>query len=431
MGIVNDNYLPMHQHRLNPSAIVDQKPWISFNIIGAEAYANGNFVYFPSDRLSPANSFETVDYNNSHDEMKGFVVGEFAGPSISMVLGKSSVALHTRARSYTAIDRIPAVVGQIITDESTDNIADGTYSITNGRGKTMSWAEVGLTYGRILWTNSRNRQMLNGAINVNRIYGIQQASFLINDGIMDVEEGRGTLRYAIGSYSYAEPEWKAGKGWGTNIGFTYKKMIDDVGGYIPHHQRGGCRRLNYRYKIGLSVIDIGKVHYKKNAFFAYIKNNTEVEELEDVVKDEDINSEKLDKEGLEYSAWLPTAAVLQFDYSLGYGYYLNATLLQNMTSPVKFGVERANLIAFTARYETKKLGFSVPFSLADYTEPQVGVSFRYGPFSIGSDHILPFLTVSDIYGADIYINFNLQLFSSPNCNEKGKGNIEKWICPVW
>src|SRR5690606_31009419 len=122
MGIVNDNYLPMHQHRLNPSAIVDQKPWISINVIGAEAYANGNFVYFPSKRLSPANSFETVDYDNSHEEMKGFVVGEFAGPSISMVLGKSSVALHTRARSYTAIDRIPAVVGQIITDESTDNI---------------------------------------------------------------------------------------------------------------------------------------------------------------------------------------------------------------------------------------------------------------------------------------------------------------------
>src|SRR5690606_21514744 len=273
-----------------PSAIVDQKPWISINVIGAEAYANGNFVYFPSKRLSPANSFETVDYDNSHEEMKGFVVGEFAGPSISMVLGKSSVAFHTRARSYTAIDRIPAVVGQIITDESTENIADGSYSITNGRGKTMSWAEFGLTYGRIVWTSSINRQMLNAAININRIYGIQQASFLINDGVMDVEEGRGTLRYAVGSYSYAKPEWKAGKGWGTNIGLTFKKMIEDVDGYIPHNQRGGCRRLNYRYKIGLSVIDIGKVHFQKNAFYAFIKDNTEIEDLEDVVKDEDIDN---------------------------------------------------------------------------------------------------------------------------------------------
>lgn len=431
MGIVHDNYLPLHQRRINPAAIVGQKPWISINVFGASAYARGNFVYFPEDRLSPSSTFETVEFDNSREVIKGFVVGEFIGPSASISLGKSSVSLHTAMRSYTAIDRIPAVFGQIVTDESVENVEDGIYMMERGRGKTMSWAEIGITYGRILNVNEVNNTILSGAISINRIYGIQQASFIVEEGRVDVENAKGHFRYATGSYSYTQPQWKSGKGWGTNLGVSYEKMIDNVGGYNPHSQRGGCQRLNYRYKIGLSVIDLGKVKYTQNAFFARITEDTEIDQLEEVVEDENIENEELLKEGNEYSASLPTAASLQFDYSMGYGIYLNGTILQNLTSPNNFGVERANLLAFTPRYEKRKLALSLPFTLLDYTEPQVGLAVRYGPLSIGSDHIIPFLATTDIYGADIYFNLKIQIFNSPWCKQKGRGNYEKWICPAW
>lgn len=431
MGIVHDNYLPLHQQRLNPAAIVDQKPWISINVFGAAAYANGNFVYFPEDRLSPSSTFETVEFNNSHQVIKGFVVGEFMGPSASMVLGKSSISLHTAMRSYTAIDRVPAVIGQIVTDESVENVQDGIYMMSRGRGKTMSWAEIGLTYGRILYINEIDHSMLNAAIGIHRIYGIQQASFIVDEGRVDVDNGEAVFRYASGSYSYTDPQWKSGKGWGFAFGLIYKKMIENVGGYIPHSKKGGCQRLNYRYKIGLSLIDLGRVRYDQDAFFAKITENTELDQLEEVVKDENIDDGELLKEGDEYVASLPTAASIQFDYNIGYGLYLSGTLLQNLTSTTNFGVERANLLAITPRYEKRAFALSMPFSLADYTEPQFGLSLRFGPFSVGSDHIFPFLSTTDIYGADLYFNLNIQLFSSPWCKQKDKGYYKKWVCPVW
>lgn len=431
MGIVHDNYLPLHQRRLNPAAIVDQKPWISINIFGAAAYANGNFVYFPEDRISPSTTFETVQFNSSGEIIKGFVVGEFMGPSASISIGRSSVALHTAMRSYTAIDRVPAVIGQLVTDESAENIQDGIYEMKRGRGKTMSWAEVGITYGQILSISGKSNTMLSAAIGINRIFGIQQASFIVEEAELEVENAKGEFRYAKGKYSYARPQWMAGKGWGMNLGITYKKMIDNVDGYTPHSQRGGCQRLNYRYKIGLSVIDLGKVRYSKDAFFAQITEDTELDEMENVVEDESVESEELKREGFEYSASMPTAASLQLDYSLGYGLYLNGTILQNLTSPNNFGVERANLLALTPRYEKRRYSISLPLSLADYTQPQIGLAVRFGPLSIGSDHIIPFLTETDIYGADIYFNFSMQIFSSPWCKQKNKGNYEKWICPAW
>lgn len=431
MGIVHDNYLPLHQRRLNPAAIVDQKPWISINVFGAAAYANGNFVYFPEDRISPSSTFETVEFNNSHEVIKGFVVGEFMGPSASIALGNSSISLHTAMRSYTAIDRVPAVIGQIVTDESVENVEDGIYLMSRGRGKTMSWAEIGITYGRIVHINEINNSMLNAAVSVNRIYGIQQASFIVDEGRVDVENGEGIFRHASGSYSYTEPQWKSGKGWGFALGLIYKKMIENVGGYIPHSRRGGCKRLNYRYKIALSLIDLGRVRYDQNAFFARITENTELDHLEEVVEDENVNERELQKEGNEYVASLPTAASIQLDYNIGYNFYLNGTLLQNLTSTRNFGVERANLLAITARYEKRAFALSMPFILADYTEPQFGLALRFGPLSIGSDHIIPFLTTTDIYGADVYFNLNIQLFSSPWCKQKDKGYYKKWVCPVW
>ena len=57
-GVVFDNYNPVNGQFINPSNIVDAKPWLDINIIGASAFAYNNMFFYPNTTLWNFDAFK-------------------------------------------------------------------------------------------------------------------------------------------------------------------------------------------------------------------------------------------------------------------------------------------------------------------------------------------------------------------------------------
>lgn len=423
IGQYTDNFLPVNQVKLNPSEMVDQRPWLSINLGGVHGYLRNNFAYIENTRLRFYKTEPTPVFDPPPGRFgKAFVAAEVLGPSATLAYKKHAFGIHTSFRSYSNFNRIPSVVGQIIADEGAENIADGTYSMTNGRVKTMSWGQVGISYGRSLY--QRNDIVIDGGITINRLIGVHQASLAIKEGVVDVLDGQGALRNLDAKYAYSEPSFGAGKGWGTTIGATYKKMNDYTESYTPHSKENGCKWLGYKYKIGVSLVDLGYIRFNQEARTASLPDTATVDEVED------IDAAILGIEETKFTGILPTALSAKIDYHIKDAFYANATIVQRLSIRNSFGVERSNLLTISPRYESSLFTVSLPLSLANYETPQLGLYFRVGPLAVGTDHLSAFIIKKDQRAASIFVYLNIAL-KSPTCRDDKPQKIGKWFCPVW
>ena len=421
MGLVHDNYAPVNGMILNPSAIVDQDVWLDINLVGADVYARNNFAFYPKTTLLKAASWAgtTPQYNLGRKNIKAHLDAEVLGPSASIAFGRHAVGLHTSVRAMANVRKVPGMLGQIAVTEAIPT-QDATYIGRNGRFKTMGWGELGLTYGYMVKQYGRNQ--FNVAGTVKRLFGIYHADIITKYGEVNVVDQAGTLAALDGKYAYAQPNWKAGRGWGLNLGFTYKKMLEDVSGYLPYTKGAPCEKPDYKYKLGVSLVDAGYIRYKNNAQWGQFDQNTTIDDLNSLADPANIaNDASIPQNGTKFTAATPTGLSGQFDYNFENHFYANATVVQKVTRPGFFGVERANVLSISGRYERKWFGASLPITMYDYTTPQIGLMLRMGPVIVGSDHITPFFWKQDLYAADIYAHLKIPIHRSPGCNEKSKG----------
>jgi hypothetical protein len=431
MGIIHDNYVPTQGALLNPSAIVDQKPWLSVQLAGINAYGRNNLAYLPNSTLF--NRSDNVSYNYNRNNYSGYVDIEAQGPAASISLGRFSLGVHSAVRGYASIKNIPGELGEIIADESVDNVADGSYNTNYSRAKALAWGEIGLTFGGILF--QKGKHMVTSAITVNRLFGLSNANLIVKNANVDVVSGNATLNNLDGKFSYTDFSLSAGKGWSTSIGGTYKKMKEDVSFYIPHSSKTGCSTPNYEYKVGVSLLDIGYINFNNNSQAATFDETLTTDEAENVF-DGNTSELILNDQKTNFTSVLPGAVSMQFDYNVNDKVYLNASAIQKLAIPTFYGTERDNLLSVSARYESKWFGIGLPLILQNYRHPQAGLALRMGPLNIGTDHLIPFLFKTDVYAADIYFSLKFNIMKSPSCREKkrkapkNKRN-KKIYCPAW
>lgn len=421
IGVLTDNYMPVNQNWLNPASMVDQKPWISINVVGAHFYGRNNMLHVPDSRLSFSTDLDDPVYEPPARNGKAFVTAELLGPSMTINFKEHAFGLHTAIRSYINLNRLPTVLAQIINDADPDNVPDGVYEVRNSRLKTMSWAEIGLSYGKIIVR--RDFTMINAGATVKRLIGIQQAGITIDNASAVVDRARGTFIDMEGEYSFTDAQFGAGSGWGLSTGLTYKKMLHDVNGYLPHSGEGGCKTPDYKYKLGVSLLDIGYLRFKEGARTAVLPDTASIEAVEDI--DEEVLG--IDKD--RFTAFLPAAISVQADYRINEWVYVNATIVQRLSVRNTFGAERANFFSVSPRFESGLLSASLPISLSNYENPQVGLYFRIGPVAIGTDHISPIVFKGDIRAASIYLYLNIPIQNSPICKYKASKNDGRWLCP--
>jgi hypothetical protein len=272
---------------------------------------------------------------------------------------------------------------------------------------TLTWLEYGLSYGYI-FSQTKNTLISAGA-NVRYLTGINTIGVDANKLNYEVRDSLLLEFYNFsGSIQQAFPAYGAGSGIGIDIGAEYKQMLADVSRYFPNSKRSGCKKIDYKWKAGASLLDIGLIRFKNSAskqefidvsssWFKYDSTGVTDYDGADSLIQVRFNPQGKVRGSKAFSTWLPFAASVQFDYNFENYFYVNGTA--TFGPRIGNSVRRGGLLAIVPRYERRRFEFSLPLSLWDFRHPQIGLQVRLNNnLIIGSDRAMPFLFRSNVYG---------------------------------
>lgn len=433
--------------------MLDAKVWLDVNIVGVGSYVNNNLVYLEDhswggvmrdlnkfrkgeiteDRLPSEND---IGYNqgkrNYHLYNRNFVTG----PSGVWSQGDHAAGLAFGVRSYTSVRRVPRYIGQFVENGVSQYTPqhDIDYSVQDLRVASLQFGEIKGSYAYTFL--KRRRNMFMGGITLSKFISVAGAGANVYNFDFNVDNDTTAILYDVQAdamyTSNPRMNWKGGMG--LDLGFTYQKMMGEAGSYFPNSPKLGCSAVPYKYKIGVSIIDIGSLKFDPDdiQFAGYEFDNYTWEQYPSQQVDgdnpldlfaaleSDIDEGQVRKTN---KIRLPTFLSAQFDYNVWASrFYVNATLIQG--APIgkrKFGIRHANSLSITPRYETYWFEAALPISLYDYRYPQLGLSLRLGPLSVGTDKLLNWIKQSDLYGTDIYFHLKVPIRYNPKCKARMKG----------
>ena len=427
---------------LNPSSMVDSKAWLDINLVGADVFAWNNFSYLSKgdfyvwDDVFSGN-IPTSLYRTNGKQKHAAANIRVDGPSFTLSQGKNAFGFHTAARVFASAEDLSEPTALFIReglDYDPQEAID--YNQQNMGAFATAWAEIGASYGRIIYQEGKD--MINVGGTAKYLMGIGHMSAYVdelNHTVLNDDDWNVTS--LTGQYAITEPGFANGHGFGVDLGVTYKRMLEDVDDYAPHTPQSDCGTIDYKYKIGVSLLDLGGISFNKNSLIRTFENSTttwedypdaEVNGIGDIdalVASQFVSDAGSMKTGTRYGTALPSAVSVQFDYNLGKKFYINATWVQGFKMGKRTTGIRRSVIGITPRFEHKWFEASLPVSLYDYRSPQVGMAFRFYNVTIGSDNILPFIMPMNIYSGNIYASVKITLFKNPACGKSRAGKKSK------
>jgi hypothetical protein len=454
LGIAGSTRSPINTVWNNPSTIVDSRAFIDFNLVGVDVFARNNLAYLDGKSFS----FSTADeitmplFNDNKKRYHVYADAQVHGPSVYFAVKQHSFAILS---SYRVMADVRGLPGEI-----TDYIPEGlrvpdymgqVRQIKDVRLHGLAWGEVGLSYGTII--SRQGNAIWQLGLSAKRLFGTAGVGLRLDDWTYVVRDSSHLETQIFrGEYGFNDPTQGSlfpGKGWGGDIGITYKVRKSESSSYQPHSP---CTDGDYLYRIGVSILDIGRINFK-GPFYRNVFDQSEGSQWEnyagsnaDDVADLDslINSNfalvKDNADDVRFLMRLPTAFSAFIDYNLTKGFYIYGTATVGLPRKNNLGVQRAAYIGVAPRWEKKRFEVSLPMSLYEWRSPQVGLCFRFNSIIIGSDNLGWLLFNQDIYGADIYLALKYTIFRHPKCRtKKGKsepkihrrGSREAMPCPSW
>lgn len=437
IGYSTSNYSGIQGLFLNPAKGCDSRMFVDVNLLGLDVFVHNNYVYLARDQFylwkNIQTGFPSLSINNREGYKRAQIILNVTGPSAHLSVGKHSIGLITRARSYTSAKIDLPLATHIVEGFKYGPQLARRYDLENMYANSLTWFEYGLSYGYIFQQSKYT--MMSAGLNLRYLNGLNAIGIEVDkfdyevrdDSLMEFYNFSGQIKQAI-------PALGAGKGVGIDLGFEYKHMKADASRYFPNSPRSGCKKIDYKWKAGASILDIGFIRFNRlaskqdfenisSSWYKYDSTGVTNYGGADSLIDSRFNAQGSITKLPAFNAWLPAAVSAQFDYNFENNLYVNATA----TFGPRLGnnVRRGSLLAIVPRYERKRFELSLPLSLWNYRYPQIGAQLRLNNmFIIGSDRIMPFVFRSNVYGLDIYFHLKFSLYRNPACN-KGKGKAAK------
>jgi len=446
-GALSSNYTPTTNVYINPTSISNSKTWLDINFIGLDIFLNNSLVYLYDQSILNAiqGKYETsILFDTRRKNTALFAKTFVAGPSFTLNFDDHAFGIGISNRSYIGVQKIPQFMARFIQNGISDYSRQHgyNYQLSNVKIAAFNFSEITASYSYTFF--KKRKELMIGGLTFKKLYSTFGAAANISDASFNVrnEQELSLFNFNTDLMLSRQARFDPKGGFGLDLGFTYQKMTSTVSNYKPHTKAGGCNYTPYKYKIGISIIDIGRVKFAEESinyagynFGPYEWQNYDSIQLNQdnqldyfMIQEENINMGNVTK---PTNIQLPTFLSVQFDYNLlGSVLYINSTIVQGIPSSMsKFGIRHANSFSLTPRIETKWLDFALPFSLYEYKQPQLGLSLRLGPIVIGSDKLVNWLINTDVYGANFYFHAKIPLFSNPSCKEieKRKSKFKKKV----
>jgi hypothetical protein len=411
VGNTVDNYGGLHSMLENPANAADSRMRLDINLISTSVFVGNDFISVDlSDLKSFKNGFDfdSDALTNPLDNNKFYGNIDILGPSILFNLNqKSSLAITTRIRGFFNIYNLGGELYQVLKGDLEGNTFN--LNMDNFSGVIHAWAEIGVTYGRIIVENN-NHLLKAGATlkylgGAGGLFGFSpqlEASF--NSNIYSLTTS-GNLNYGYTSGFNSDDITFSNitSGVGADLGLVYELR-----------DNGNQNRTSYKLRFGASVTDFGDINYDGSSNFRYDMNKTinaeefRYKDFEEVLVDNFISSESVGKSKLG----LPTAIRLFVDYPITNKLFVSAQGAISVKEGNELPVSNIiNTFTLTPRFETKWISVYSPLSVRKYDSSIAwGFGVRAGPVMIGSGTIFTNLISNSSKSADIYVGIKLPIY---------------------
>jgi len=421
-GIANSNYSPINSAFLNPSSTADNRTYMQINIVGLQTYVHSNLLYLPNFRLWDF-SFPHAVRDKSENNKYLIANGGLLGPSFFISHNNFGAGVYIRARSVVNAKRIPHQMVGVLLGENLPLNDTVIPTVRNAGAANMNWLEYG---GNFSWIIRKNKyDMMTLGTNIRYLTGINGSYAHIRELRGGFEQNALRIDAFKGKVRYNEAAFNTGKGYGIDLGFTYKKMLWNIDSYMAHSIRSNCRFIDYKYKLSFSLRDLGYIKFRKNTNTVdYNDSGYFYMDQTDLTRKPTgrLNLYKPYEHG-PYTMMMPASFSAQFDYNFETNFYLNATLVKNLVPLGVVGVQSPDLLAITPRFEIKNFEAALPFTLQRFYQPQVGFALRVRTLVLGVDNIMPLIVRRDTYTMGVYFNLGISIFKNPKCKSR-RGNVD-------
>lgn len=313
---------------------------------------------------------------------------------------------HIRSSAVNVQDSFQSVKDFMIANRRTDAM--------QGVAIHSGWIEGNLNYSHVFKENARGK--LSGGITLQIMKNVSAAyaranklsyteTILPGDTIYSMVDGTASYGYSAnfddngntGTVNNAKSVLKQSPtSVGISIGMEY--LV-----YDTEAVTGEGEPAPYKWKLGISLMDIGKNNYTNSIFTGQFSNpDPSVTEQDLHNKFQSINSARSLRDSLatvfqtvntlpsKFSIAGPSRIILQADRNLGNHFYVHAQLSLNLRSTYRFdqlNTKELNGISITPRWETLNWGFYLPVQYNAQGQWWLGAAFKAGPLIAGMHHI--------------------------------------------
>jgi len=454
LGINAQNFAPIavgkyagvHAAKINPSLTAYTPYQWHVNIIGVWGNVNNNYVNlklpYSAYRLAfnkvPV-QYQTINGNPRFDS--SFLVEDFnrkrkfAGvgaiaylPSFTMKFKKIQIGLLNDVVVLANVSGLDEPLAHaLMTDLSNNRKAfkyfildkNGNYNLNRTTVSANAYVSSGINIAYnmpMMW----KQQMMFGAT-VKKIWGLGGSYFQYDN--MQVHRGNPfQLQFDKTNIRYALYQGQ-GKGMGVDLGWSYAFHLADYkrnGDYLKRHKM-------YKYKFGLSIMDVGSVRYRDASVTAIENATTTTWDASNfknnlTASQPDVSLAPLNNVFKGVSGYttgkqdviigLPTRFVASIDYQYSKYVFIQTQVMQSLRGRYAQAARYQSYAMIAPRYEREKWEVSMPVLLEyDYRSLRAGLSFRAGCFYIGSNSVFNFLYTRNMRDADIYMGFTVYRFS--------------------
>ncbi len=431
LGMRLENFAGTAGLSLNPSTFLTGDLGWDFQLGGAGAFMANNYAYIENtglfrfikqrDQMEWALAFspnppggENVFLVHFYDgsSKKYFHVNTFiSGPSLVTKLGDhKSIGFFTNLRMAGNSFNIPGVLSYFAYN---NRPFQQPFSVHPWDASVMSWMELGIHYS---WKIKGFESPVFAGINLKYIQGDVSMYISNNTAYTHTKLPENSIslenpdfRFGFTGIPESLPFFQRnGSGMGVDLGVS-KILSKDGNGYI--------------LKAGISLMDLGFIRFNNNSEdhrlsidstifmrwedYENIRFPFELEEAVQIINSRSLEGNQNTLISDQYRLMLPTALIFQLDYRMSGNIYFNGILIQNLSLAGR-GPIRANLLAFTPRWENRFFSVSATISVFQWNQLHFGLATRIGGLTIGSDHIHGLFNGGNFSGMDLYISLRLQ-----------------------
>jgi len=442
-GLVNGNYAGINAVHINPSAMSSSYYYVDVNLVSGNAFEENNIAYLAKNEYRLGRFFEKrpkypshIDNNtemffyiNKKTKGEGFVNVMINGPSAMLSYSRHSVALTTSIRSTLSVNGIPPEMINFayygITYKPQLSLALLSKKI-NATG--LVWGEIGLSYSYVFY--NKYYSQISAGFSIKRLMGM--AGVYYNSNYLDYKITDDTvyIKRIKAGYGYSLPmNYKTDKisdnklikggGWSGDIGITYIRKSEPTS-LKPMKINKPCQQkcLDYIFKVGISLLDIGKIKFNTNAR-SYMFDTTNViwtgthasdmnspDKFDSVIIQHLAGSQNLSVKTNNITIWLPSALSVQVDFHAYKNFYINSTAIKSIHFGNQYAL-RPTSLSFAPRFETRFWEVNLPVTLYEKFSPRIGLSLRFSNLTIGTEKIIGFMSSYDFSGMDLYASLKI------------------------